>query len=399
MTLSTTKSADDTCESCNSACRKRYQEREALIQSARDQIRASRESMEGDGWGARFERLFFKEEVDKAEQAAARFERNNKAIIRAYAADNVYNQGKEGHCLTNLSKSKEKFEKLLGLAAAKFTNEDFSNPETGFKAALYRSESDGRVILAFQGTDPETLVDWDTNIKNGLGRSTAQGEAARKLAKKLTDAGVDFDIAGHSKGGGLATLAATRAPKAQVYTFNSAGVSPGIIKQYGEVTVENLTRRTQAFRFQDEFLTIMQSQTTAQGRIDQAEQLLSELKGEAGWKNPLKIIKRDTSGKNEANFVKERDDLFTKFSDEIKNARQRMAAGDNLDDYFPPAIGTPVDLGPAPDTVLNQRLDRLNNHTMRGLLDGGVLPRMESQKNEDIVALHEFVSPSDNLRY
>ena len=64
-------------------------------------------------------------------------------------------------------------------------------------------------------------------------------------------------------------------------------------------------------------------------------------------------------------------------------ARTAAEAGDDLSGYFPPALGTPVNLGDAGQaSYLNDRLNALNNHTMTSVID-----RMEERKTEDQATL------------
>ncbi len=86
------------------------------------------------------------------------------------------------------------------------------DPKTGFRAvALKPSDpNDQRVIVAYSGTDEGR--DWDDNIKQGLGLSTAQYKQAVDFANKwkATD-GNNVILTGHSLGGGLASYASIKA--------------------------------------------------------------------------------------------------------------------------------------------------------------------------------------------
>lgn len=47
----------------------------------------------------------------------------------------------------------------LGLPPGTLTEADFRDDATGYKAALYRSRSDGSLVLAYRGTQPNMIVD------------------------------------------------------------------------------------------------------------------------------------------------------------------------------------------------------------------------------------------------
>lgn len=111
---------------------------------------------------------------------------------RAQAAMNVYRTPQtKAPCLTDLSRDPA-FLTKHGIEPT-----DFKDRTTGFKTALYRSDSDGALILAAQGTVPDQLVDWATNIDSGIGKDTAQYQAMPELSERLSNRGMNFDCAGH----------------------------------------------------------------------------------------------------------------------------------------------------------------------------------------------------------
>lgn len=102
--------------------------------------------------------------------------------------------------------------------------------KSGFKARLY-GDADGRVVLAYSGTDEGK--DWLTNFGQGLGFETAQYNQAMALARQAKVAfGDDMVITGHSLGGGLAGAAAV-ATDTPAVTFNAAGVHDKTMSRIG----------------------------------------------------------------------------------------------------------------------------------------------------------------------
>lgn len=372
---------------CKDPCCQRFESREALIAQGRE--RARHQTANG-GDGAALN------------AAADRFETYNSGIIRARAAAAVYEDEGAPHCLDRLTTAEAN--DALGFPAGHLTDADFRNDETGFKAEMFRSRSDGSLILAYRGTEPNMLIDWETNVQNGLGRDTAQYRQARELARTISQSDVPFDIAGHSKGGGIASMAAAVTPGVQATTFNSAGVAPSLVNSVGGSTL-GLNDRINAFHFDDEFLTSMQSLTDPAQKIQRAEQLLSEIEGTAGTINPMtaeftnpateaefashsRWTRAGRAGRQavQDQFALDRQRFLDDFGAEIETARGLMNSGDNLEGYFPPALGNPVDMGDPPNDFLNRtlndRLSALRNHTMEP-----VLTRMEAIKDEDQATL------------
>ena len=83
-------------------------------------------------------------------------------------------------------------------------DDDLRNDDTGFRAALYRDEGTGKLILVPRDTQPDSLVDWQANTRNGLGSTPRSTRPCASLTSTLAANDQVFDIAGYSKGGGLA---------------------------------------------------------------------------------------------------------------------------------------------------------------------------------------------------
>jgi hypothetical protein len=134
------------------------------------------------------------------------FNRYSQALPYARAASDVNQLGdKPGYqakgrpCLTRLPDLGAALSQALGLPPGTITDADLRNDTTGFRAAVYRSETDGQLILVARDTEPNSLVDWKTNIDNGNGQGTDQYFAMRKLAGRLSSKGIPFTWPGTPK--------------------------------------------------------------------------------------------------------------------------------------------------------------------------------------------------------
>ena len=154
-------------------------------------------------------------------------------------------------------------------------------------AAVYRNEATGQLILVSRDTQPNSLVDWQTNTRNGEGIDPDQYKAARKLAGVLVANDVPFDVAGYSKGGGLAQEAGLVNPDAKVYVFNSSGLHPASLARTGATDFKSLAGRTQAYNAENEFLTYMNETRDPARSVEHARFLRTELAGEGAGINPI----------------------------------------------------------------------------------------------------------------
>jgi RHS repeat-associated protein len=111
----------------------------------------------------------------------------------------------------------------------------YTDNESGMKAALF-VDAANRGVLAFAGTSPTSLSDWNANLIQAFGGTSSQHIAAFKLASTLYDAsGGNLSFTGHSLGGGIAAAAAIR-NGGSATVFNAAGVHSNTL---GGVSLSN----------------------------------------------------------------------------------------------------------------------------------------------------------------
>ncbi len=376
--FSRSKPAAEPQENCPANCKERYQERQDLMSRTKDKARYQQENHATTP------------QTGTALAAAKRFDQYNEAMVHARAAANVYDPSKPGTCLTNLSNDPDKANAALGFPPGTLTAKDFEDPKTGFRAALYRSDSNGKLILAYAGTNPSSLADWKTNIDNGDGLDTEQYKDARQLAAKLSQSDQGFDITGHSKGGGLATEAGLIATKAKVWTFNSAGLNPASLLRTGTSDFAKLTARTQAFHNGGDFLTALQTEKDPATQIKNAQFLRDSFQG--SWWNkgpleklsPLKILKENSTA--QAVDPTERSAFFQQLDGLIDGAKKKLAAGEKFN-LFPTAVGQSQAIGKT-SSLDNLRLFSLYRHTMPP-----VMSDLEKGKTADQKTMNQFLKP------
>lgn len=228
-----------------------------------------------------------------------RFNNFTEAMPYANAANALNKLGDEDgpseseNCLTMLPQTGSELSKELGLPEGAITDEDLRDDETGFRAALLKNEADGSLILVARDTQPDSLVDWKTNTDNGQGRDSEQYEAMRNLTSKLAKKRVNVNIAGYSKGGGLAQEAGLLSPNAKVRVFNSAGLHSASLQRTNNTSFDDLAARTKSFSAQGDFLTFMNDTENDAQQLTNAEFLRDELAGDGAGINPMKIKVRN----------------------------------------------------------------------------------------------------------
>jgi hypothetical protein len=105
----------------------------------------------------------------------------------------------------------------------------FEDLVNGFKASTFIKGKN--LVVVFQGTNPNELVDWTTDIAAKMGLEPGQyKDALDYVGTIIQQAGKDYDVVltGHSLGGGLATYAALKYSKPAI-VFNAAPMGSGML--------------------------------------------------------------------------------------------------------------------------------------------------------------------------
>lgn len=235
-------------------------------------------------------------------QTIRRYNRYRDAMPAARAANDVNqvgdkpgSQSKGAPCLTRLPDDAAGLNKALGLKPGTIKDGDLRNDTTGFRAAMYCDESTEppKYFLVARDTQPHSLVDWKTNIDNGAGKDSDQYYEMRQLATTLKQSGTPFDLAGYSKGGGLAQEAGLVAPDSKIYVFNSAGLSDASMARTGARSFSSLSSRTNSFSSEGDFLTYMNNTSDPNQQVANATYLRDQLQASGGMTKPIGIDYRN----------------------------------------------------------------------------------------------------------
>jgi len=122
---------------------------------------------------------------------------------------------------------------------------------------LYAKGDPPKYVLSMRGTDE--LKDWKTNAKQALGfKDTSYNEAIAN-ARQLRSKGVDVELTGHSKGGGMAAAAASAAGLPAT-TFNAAGVHDQTLLEAGltEEQIAGTAKNVEAYHNEKDPLNLIQ---------------------------------------------------------------------------------------------------------------------------------------------
>ncbi len=335
-----------------------------------------------------------------------RFNRYREALPYARAADDMNKLGDQpakaqpdDACLTRLPDKADELCDALHLPHGTINDEDLRNDKTGFRAALYRDESTGKLILVARDTQPKSLADWQTNTRNGEGLDTKQYVAMRRVSSRLADNRIGFDLAGYSKGGGLAQEGALVNQNAKAFVFNSAGLHPNSLKRTGNADFSSLASRTSAFSAEHEFLTDMNETTDPDQQIANVRFLRRELAGEnRWWQKPMKIDHRNPAnpeGKDDPAFRRELDASLKELDQKIVGMEQDRAAGRAFTAFPPVRAGQkeviPNSMG-TKGKFLGARspgpnLGKLAQHLMENVVDP-----MKENVAKDRETLEDFVA-------
>jgi hypothetical protein len=310
------------CQRCVNACIDQKAKDEILIYGARERAKVVKQRKQT---GSICDNM-----AGQVGEASGRLERYGAALPGARAARDLNELGNKNSgpvnqpCLTRLPLDAAGANKALGIdpkSKNALIDRDLRDDTTGYRSALYRDETNGQIILVSRDTQPDSLVDWKTNIDNGQGRDTAQYRSVRGLSSKLAANGTSFDIAGYSKGGGLAQEAGLVSPKSQVYVFNSSGLHPNSLARTGNANFNSLTSRTHAFSAEQDFLTYMNNTNDPAAQLKNAQFLRSHLAGDP-WVAPMKLTHlnpADATGPPSAAFAGAKKALMADLDQMIAN--------------------------------------------------------------------------------
>lgn len=332
-----------------------------------------------------------------------RFDRYREALPSARAAADLNELGdKPGDepskkpCLTRLPMQADRLNATLGMRPDALRDTDLRNDDSGFRAALYRDEGTGKVILVGRDTQPDSLVDWQANTRNGVGKDTPQYLAMRDLTRKLAANDQVFDIAGYSKGGGLAQEGGLMNSLAQVRLFNSAGMPDDALARTGQTSFDGLISRTKAFSSEGDFLTFMNTTTDPGQNIINSRFLRRELAGQGPGLNPINIKVRNPAmrGIDDPLFARDKQTYLAELDQQIDGMQTAFDTGGTVA-TFPPVRAsskeTVSDSMTLAGNALGARSDqptlgKLAQHKMSVVLDA-----MESDVARDRKALTDFM--------
>jgi hypothetical protein len=199
--------------------------------------------------------------IPSLQQAHERLSLNNDNILRAEAAQYVYKVDEFNRGALDVLPEAPPGLVIINPEEIGLTQADFTNTQTGFGAALFKSEINGETMLTYRGTNNAVTgkEDWLTNLKQGSGLETEQYNQAMDLARGIRQTiGNDFSIVGHSLGGGLASsgVAVTGQPG---YTFNSAGLHPSTAGRQNGLSLAEVSKLITTQAVKGEVLTMAQS--------------------------------------------------------------------------------------------------------------------------------------------
>jgi len=334
----------------------------------------------------------------------ARFDRYREALPSARAAADLNELGdrsgdepSDKPCLTRLPVDAEKLNAALGMPAGAIKPQQLRNDNTGFRAALYRDEGTGRMILVPRDTQPDSLVDWQANTRNGLGLDTPQYEAMRDLTQRLQANDQVFDIAGYSKGGGLAQEGGLVSSLSQVRVFNSAGLTDSSLARAGQAGFDDLVSRTKAFSSEGDFLTFMNNTTDPGQNIINSRFLRRELAGQGPGLNPINIKVRNPAmrGVNDPLFGRDKQSYLGELDERIASMQTAYDTG-GVVEAFPPVRAASRETIADSMTLAGKTLGARSDQPTLGKLAqhkmGVVLDSMETNVANDRKSLNAFLA-------
>ena len=170
--------------------------------------------------------------------------------------DVYFSQVTERPDWTQLSASSRRSQLPEGLQ-----NATLEDANTGFRAMLYQSKDTQEIVVVYRGVRRSNIIrDSQTCLSQGLGFGAAVYRQAIELAIAVVEAYGDKVIfTGHSMGGGLAAAASIVANRPAV-TFNSAGVHPATLEEFGldDVTIGERLKAIENYYVPGEWLSTLQ---------------------------------------------------------------------------------------------------------------------------------------------
>jgi len=332
-----------------------------------------------------------------------RFDRYREALPSARAAADLNELGdKSGDepsskpCLTRLPVQAEALNAALGMAPGTLVDQDLRDDESGFRAALYRDEGTGKLLLVPRDTQPDSLVDWQANTRNGVGLDTPQYKAMRGLTRTLAANDQVFDIAGYSKGGGLAQEGGLLSALSQVRVFNSAGLSEASLARTGQTDFDSLASRTRLFSADGDFLTYMNSTSDPGQNIINARFLRTELAGEGSLVAPINIKTTNpaTRGLADPTLAVQKAAYLRELDDHIEAMQAAYDSGGDVPGFPPVRAASKETIADCTTWIGNllkagndqPNLGKLNQHKMQV-----VLGAMERDVSDDRQRLQDFL--------
>ena len=343
------------------------------------------------------------QQARKLAPVVARFDRYREALPSARAAadmnelgDKPGDQPSSKPCLTRLPVEAEKLNDALGMPPGTLKDTDVRNDDTGFRAALYRNEGTGQMVLVPRDTQPDSLVDWQANTRNGLGIETPQYKAMRNLTGILAANDQVFDIAGYSKGGGLAQQAGLVNPSAQVRLFNSAGVPDAMLGWTGQADFSSLTSRSRLFSSDGDFLTFMNTTTDPGQNIINARYLRNELAGVGSFVAPINIktLNPAMRGRTDPTFAAQKASYVNELDAHIQDMQTAFDTGAEVTGFPPVRAASKETIANSTTTLGNllgassdqPTLGKLNQHKMQVVLNA-----MERDVKDDRQQIQTFM--------
>jgi hypothetical protein len=332
-----------------------------------------------------------------------RFDRYREALPSARAAadlnelgDRSGDQPSAKPCLTRLPVRAEALNAALGMDPGTLLDGDLRDDESGFRAAIYRDEGTGKLILVPRDTQPDSLVDWQANTRNGLGLDTPQYKAMRGLTRTLAANDQVFDIAGYSKGGGLAQEGGLLSKLSQVRVFNSAGLSDASLGRTGQTDFDSLVSRTRLFSADGDFLTYMNSTTDPGQNIINARFLRTELAGKGSLLAPIDIRTTNpaTRGLPDPTLATRKAAYLHELDEHIETMQSAYDSGGEVPGFPPVRAASKETIADSATWIGNllnagdgqPNLGKLNQHKMQV-----VLGALEKDVNDDRQQLQDFV--------